>query len=119
MLLGISDTWVDGLESYVLVAADAATPVLARFWPSGAITWRLALAEKETALLKGLSHKRNARLTSRSERTVRQHAVSVYRKSELAGRAELAGFFLDDLLLPEGGRGEAPPADDLGSGADG
>ena len=31
MLLGISDTWVDGLESYVLVAADAATPVLARF----------------------------------------------------------------------------------------
>ena len=50
---------------------------------------------------------------------MRQHAVSVYRKSELAGRAELAGFFLDDLLLPEGGRGEAPPADDLGSGADG
>jgi hypothetical protein len=31
---------------------------------------------------------------------VRQHAVSVYRKSGLAGRAELSAFFLEDLLLP-------------------
>jgi DNA-binding CsgD family transcriptional regulator len=65
--------------------------------------WSLTPTEKETALmlLKGFSHKRIARLTSRSERTVRQHSVAVYRKSGLAGRAELAGFFLDDLLLPE------------------
>jgi DNA-binding NarL/FixJ family response regulator len=65
-------------------------------------TWGLSAAERETALmlLKGYSHKRIARLTSRSERTVRQHAVAVYRKSGLAGRAELAGFFLEGLPAP-------------------
>jgi hypothetical protein len=37
---------------------------------------------------------------------VRQHAVSVYRKSGLAGRAELSAFFLEDLMLPvDPGRG--------------
>lgn len=65
-------------------------------------TWLLTPAERETAvmMLKGYSHKRIARLTGRSERTVRQHAVSVYRKSGLAGRSELAAFFLEDLPLP-------------------
>jgi hypothetical protein len=42
----------------------------------------------------------------RSERTVRRHAVSVYRKSGLAGRAELLAFFLEDLLLPMDHEGE-------------
>jgi DNA-binding CsgD family transcriptional regulator len=64
--------------------------------------WGLTPAEKETALLllKGFSHKEAAQLSGRSERTVRQHAVAVYRKSGLAGRAELSAFFLEDLLLP-------------------
>jgi DNA-binding CsgD family transcriptional regulator len=64
--------------------------------------WGLTPAERQTALflLKGLSHKEIARLTERSERTVRQHAVSVYRKSGLSGRAGLSAFFLEDLLLP-------------------
>ena len=64
--------------------------------------WELTAAERETALflLKGYSHKEIARLTDRSERTVRQHAVVVYRKSGLGGRAELSAFFLEDLLLP-------------------
>ncbi len=64
--------------------------------------WGLTGAERETAfmLLKGYSHKRIAVLTSRSERTVRQHAVEVYRKSGLAGRAELAAYFLEGLDLP-------------------
>lgn len=48
----------------------------------------------------GFSLKRIAALTGRSERTVRQHAVAVYDKSGLAGRAELSGFLLGDLLLP-------------------
>ena len=39
-----------------------------------------------------------------SERTVRQQALAVYRKAGLAGRAELAAFFLEDILLPR----EAP-----------
>ena len=71
--------------------------------------WGLTPAERETALmlLKGYSHKRIARLTDRSDRTVRQHAVAVYRKSGLAGRSELSAFFLEDLLIPPG----EPPRD--------
>jgi len=64
--------------------------------------WNLTAAEREVALLllKGLGHKEIAALLGRSDRTIRQHAVSVYRKSNLSGRAELAAFFLEDLLLP-------------------
>jgi DNA-binding NarL/FixJ family response regulator len=64
--------------------------------------WALTPTEKSVALslLKGQSHKRIARASETSERTVRQHSVAVYRKSGLAGRAELAGFFLDPLILP-------------------
>lgn len=64
--------------------------------------WELTEAERETAflLLKGFSHKEIAGLGGKSERTVRQHAVSVYRKSGLSGRAELSAFFLEDLLMP-------------------
>ncbi len=67
--------------------------------------WQLTEAERAVALqlLQGESHKVFARLTSRSERTVRQHAVSVYNKSGLRGRAELSAFFLDDLLSQRAG----------------
>lgn len=67
--------------------------------------WQLTGAEREVALfiLQGHSHKVIARLTGRSERTVRQHAVVVYGKSGLRGRAEFAAFFLDDLLAPGAG----------------
>ena len=70
--------------------------------------WGLTPAERETALLllKGYGHKEAAALLGKSERTVRQQAIAVYRKSGLAGRAELAAFFLEDLLLPP--RGDAP-----------
>ncbi len=66
--------------------------------------WNLTAAEKEISLLllKGRSHKQIAYDTGRSERTVRQHAVAVYEKSGLGGRAELAAFFLEDLMLPRG-----------------
>ncbi len=57
--------------------------------------------EAALALLKGLSHKTIAKWSGRSERTVRQHAVAVYRKSGLEGRAELSAFFLEGLLLPQ------------------
>jgi len=64
--------------------------------------WSLTPAEKAVTLmlLKGYSHKEIASLTDRSERTVRQQAVDVYRKSGLSGRAELSAFFLEDLLVP-------------------
>ena len=51
-------------------------------------------------MLKGLSHKEIARLRLTSETTVRQQAAAIYRKSGLASRAELAAFFLEDLLAP-------------------
>lgn len=64
--------------------------------------WGLTDAEREVALLqlKGLRHKEIADLRHTSERTVRQQALAVYRKSGLGGRSDLAAFFLEDLLLP-------------------
>ena len=64
--------------------------------------WSLTPAEKEIAflLLKGFSFKEIAPVRGASERTVRQQALAVYAKSGLAGRAELAAFFLEDLLVP-------------------
>jgi DNA-binding CsgD family transcriptional regulator len=65
-------------------------------------TWKLTPTEREIAiqLLKGRSHKQIAAETGRSERTVRQHAVVIYQKSGLGGRAELGAFFLEGLMLP-------------------
>lgn len=64
--------------------------------------WRLTPAERETALLvlKGFGHKEIAAIQEKSERTVRQHAIAVYRKAGVSGRAEFSAFFLEDLLLP-------------------
>ena len=61
--------------------------------------WQLTPTEREIAflLLQGHGHKQIAARTGRSERTVRQHAVAVYEKAGLGGRAELAAFFLQDL----------------------
>ncbi len=68
--------------------------------------WDLTPAEREVAvlLLQGHGHKQIAFSTGRSERTVRQHAVAVYQKSGLAGRAELAAFFLDGLRPSDASR---------------
>jgi DNA-binding CsgD family transcriptional regulator len=67
------------------------------------IEWDLTRAEREVALLllKGYSHKAIARTTGRNDQTARQHASSVYQKSGLAGRAELAAYFLEGLELPD------------------
>jgi DNA-binding CsgD family transcriptional regulator len=64
--------------------------------------WGLTPAEREVALLqlKGLRHKAIAEVRHTSERTVRQQALAIYRKSGLSGRTDLAAFFLEDLLLP-------------------
>lgn len=64
--------------------------------------WQLSPAEREVGLLllKGLSHKEIAEVRGTSERTVRQQARAVYAKGGLSGRAELAAWFLEDLLLP-------------------
>lgn len=66
------------------------------------VKWNLTPAEKEVALflLKGFSHRDVARLRQVSEATARQQARSIYRKAGIAGRHDLAGFFLEDLVLP-------------------
>ena len=89
------DAWRERAQHALAGLAQAISEQLA--------AWSLTPAESEVALLllKGYSHKRIAKLTARSEATVRQHAAVVYHKSGLAGRAELAAFFLEDLILPE------------------
>lgn len=70
--------------------------------------WELTPTEREVALflLKGYTHKGIARITDRGHQTVRQHATTIYRKAGLSGRAELAAFFLEGLMLPEQEGGE-------------
>ena len=84
-------------------SAEAALEGLGRAIDAQFTSWRLTPTEREIALmlLKGYGHKEIAGLTGRSERTVRQHAGVVYEKAGIAGRAELAAFFLNDLMLPE------------------
>ncbi len=76
--------------------------------------WALTEAEKDIAgfMLKGLSLKHIARLRNTSEATIRQQAVSVYKKSNLAGRAELSAYFLEDLFMPVSDEG--PPKNENG-----
>ena len=64
--------------------------------------WGLTSAQREVALLvlKGLSYKEVAELRRTAEHTVRNQALAIFRKAGLAGRAEMAAFFLEDLLLP-------------------
>lgn len=84
-------------------SAEAALEGLGRAIDAQFTSWHLTPTEREVALmlLKGYGHKEIAALTRRSERTVRQHAGVVYEKAGIAGRAELAAFFLNDLMLPE------------------
>jgi len=62
--------------------------------------WSLSPAEREVALLllKGLSFKEIAAVRDNSERTNREQARAVYRKADVAGRAELSAWFIEDLL---------------------
>jgi DNA-binding CsgD family transcriptional regulator len=82
-------------------SAEAALAGFSAAVDSQFVRWKLTPAERDIALLllQGLGHKQIAARTSRSERTVRQHAVSIYQKSGLGGRAELAAFFLEGVRL--------------------
>lgn len=91
-------------------SAQAALDGLGRAVDAQFRSWKLTATEREIALmlLRGLGHKEIAALTGRSERTVRQHAGVVYEKAGLGGRAELAAYFLQDLMLPDAERGVLP-----------
>ncbi len=81
--------------------------------------WSMTPAERDVALLilKGFSHKEIASLRETSERTIRQQAQGVYRKSGLAGKNALSAFFLEDLLSPEAARTDAGKANGGGRSA--
>lgn len=74
-------------------------------------SWGLSNAEKAVsfALIKGLSFKEIADMRQTSEHTTRQQAGTIYRKSGLEGRAQLAAFFLEDLLVFDPGRRVSVP----------
>ena len=91
-------------------SASAALDGLGRAIDAQFTNWHLTPTEREIALmlLKGYGHKQIAALTNRGERTVRQHAGVVYEKAGLTGRAELAAYFLNDLMLPDAEREAVP-----------
>ena len=64
--------------------------------------WKLTPAETEVGflLLKGFSLKEIADIRSTKLKTVQQQSQSIYQKTSLASRSELAAFFLEDLLPP-------------------
>ncbi len=64
------------------------------------IEWGLTPAEQEVSflLLKGLTIQEISEIRQTSERTIRQQASVIYKKSGLTGRAQLSAFFLEDLF---------------------
>ena len=62
--------------------------------------WSLTPAEADIAglLLKGVSLREIADLRRTADATIRQQAQSIYRKSGLGGRRELAAYFLESLF---------------------
>ncbi|MZH41644.1 MAG: helix-turn-helix transcriptional regulator [Nitrospinae bacterium] len=64
--------------------------------------WKLTPAETEVGflLLKGFSLKEIGDIRSTKLKTVQQQSQSIYQKTGLASRSELAAFFLEDLLPP-------------------
>jgi DNA-binding NarL/FixJ family response regulator len=68
------------------------------------IHWKLTPAENEVGflLLKGISLKEIADIRQTQLKTVQQQSQAIYQKTGLASRSELAAFFLEDLLPPQG-----------------
>lgn len=62
--------------------------------------WTLTASEIEVGwlLLKGLSLKEIAMVRSTQEKTVRQQASSIYKKSGVAGRHAFSAWFIEDIL---------------------
>lgn len=93
-----AETWRGQARQFIAGLAVAIDQQLAH--------WGLTDAEKEIAflLLKGYGLKDIAQLRNTSEKTARAQSSAIYAKAGLAGRSELAAFFLEDLLVPAAGR---------------
>ena len=64
------------------------------------VKWKLTPAERDVALFltKGLSTREIAALRGTSEGTIKAQTNAIYRKAEVAGRPQLLGLFIEDLL---------------------
>jgi len=62
--------------------------------------WALSKSEQEISilLLKGLSLDEISQIRNTKEKTIRQQASAIYKKSNLKGRHELSAYFFEDLL---------------------
>jgi len=62
--------------------------------------WKLSDSEREIAwfLLKGLTLKEISAIRKTQEKTIRQQASSIYKKSGLSGRHVLSAWFIEDIL---------------------
>jgi DNA-binding CsgD family transcriptional regulator len=90
-----AEKWRDQSKKYIQGLSQAIETQL--------IQWNLTDSEKEVAflLLKGMSLKEIAEVRNTAEKTARTQSVAIYSKAGLAGRSELAAFFLEDLLPPQ------------------
>ncbi|PIP96007.1 MAG: hypothetical protein COW00_06905 [Bdellovibrio sp. CG12_big_fil_rev_8_21_14_0_65_39_13] len=93
-LLEEAQAWKEQSKKYLDGLGDSINAQLDR--------WNLTPSEKDVALLliKGFSLKEIAELRSTAEKTVRAQSTAIYAKSGVAGRPQLAAFFLEDLLMP-------------------
>jgi len=83
-------------NKYVLTARKQLTEVISQQFDE----WSLSLSEKEVGwlLLKGFSLKEIAVIRETHEKTVRQQASAIYKKSGLSGRHAFSAWFIEDLL---------------------
>ncbi len=83
-------------EKYVLDAKTNLSQVISHQFDD----WQLTASEKDVGwlLLKGLSLKEIAALRETLEKTVRQQASSIYKKSALSGRHAFSAWFIEDAL---------------------
>lgn len=67
--------------------------------------WMLSPAEREVALfaIKGCSNSEIAKLTGKSEGTVKSQTNAVFRKAGFSGRVQLVCHFVDELIGVESG----------------
>lgn len=92
-------------EAQAFSKAESAEVAAAKQTLSNAINeqfekWQLTDSEKEIGqfILKGLSLKEVSAIRCTSERTIRQQASSIYKKSGVSGRHAFSAWFLEDLL---------------------
>ena len=83
-------------NSYVITARKQLSEVISKQFEE----WGLSSSEREVGwlLLKGFSLKEISAIRETHEKTVRQQASAIYKKSGLTGRHAFSAWFIEDLL---------------------